>query len=388
MANYFPIEFLGIFIVFYATYKLKLHKYFISFLFRGQIVYLPLTDDDFKQLIQLTKENRENRKEGKGKLLLRSCELTEYCEKSQSYRYLDFDFLILLYFCNFIISFCSTIYKVVCFFVLGQEKDPFSLNENIKDNNEISFNDINFNIYLTISFIIYIVYRELTKYIFAFSFKSKAAKEFYLCFIVCSILFFVNEYFNEELFKLNYDSSLEVINKRIDLISTQSKINFSFNIEKIHIKIFFSFLFGLISGIVLRAIERGAYFDNFFCNVSNSFQLSITKSSQSYSSEEQEKNEIKIEYISKIKSISNLIIIALLLEPLLDNFLEIININTYIKKLIIIFFILVIDFILGFYILWYAYFMFCVQNYQEIIRFVKNPNIKLLNSHKNISLVK
>ena len=384
MANYFPIEFLGIFTVFYATYKLKLHKYFISLLFKDQIVYLPLSDDDFKQLIQLTKENRDNKKEGKGKLLIRSCEFTEYCEKSNSIRYLDFDFLIFLYFCNFIICFCSTIYKIVCFFVLGQEKNPFSLNENVIDNNEISFNDINFNLYLTISFVIYIIYREITKYIFAFSFKSKAAKEFYICFLGCFILFFVNEYFNEKLFNLNYDSALEIINNRINLISTQSKININFNIEKIYIKIFFSFLFALISGIFLRATERGAYFDNFFCNVSNSFHLSITKSPHSYSSENQEQSEVKIEYISKIKSISNLIIIALLLEPLLDNFLEIININTYVKKLILIFFCLVVDFILGFYILWYAYFMFSVQNYQEIIKFVKNPNIKLLNHHKNM----
>ena len=384
MANYFPIEFLGIFTVFYATYKLKLHKYFISLLFKDQIVYLPLSDDDFKQLIQLTKENRDNKKEGKGKLLIRSCEFTEYCEKSNSIRYLDFDFLIFLYFCNFIICFCSTIYKIVCFFVLGQEKNPFSLNENVIDNNEISFNDINFNLYLTISFVIYIIYREITKYIFAFSFKSKAAKEFYICFLGCFILFFVNEYFNEKLFNLNYDSALEIINNRITLISTQSKININFNIEKIYIKIFFSFLFALISGIFLRATERGAYFDNFFCNVSNSFHLSIAKSPHSYSSENQEQSEVKIEYISKIKSISNLIIIALLLEPLLDNFLEIININTYVKKLILIFFCLVADFILGFYILWYAYFMFSVQNYQEIIKFVKNPNIKLLNHHKNM----
>jgi hypothetical protein len=384
MANYFPIEFLGIFTVFYATYKLKLHKYFISFLFKEQIIYLPLTDDDFKQLIQLTKENKDNKKEGKGKLLIRSCEFTEYCEKSNSVKYLDFDFLIFLYFCNFIICFCSTIYKIVCFFVLGQEKNPFSLNENFKDNNEISFNDINFNLYLTLSFVIYIIYREITKYIFAFSFKSKAAREFYICFLGCFILFFVNEYFNEKLFNLNYDSALEIINNRIDLISTQSKININFNIEKIHIKIFFSFLFALISGIFLRATERGAYFDNFFCNVSNSFQLSITKSPHSYSSENQEQSEVKIEYISKIKSISNLIIIALLLEPLLDNFLEIIKINTYVKKLILIFFCLVVDFILGFYILWYAYFMFSVQNYQDIIKFVKSPNIKLLNHHKNM----
>ena len=49
MANYYPIEFLGIFTVFYTTYKLKLQKYFISFLFKKQVVYLPLNDEDFNQ---------------------------------------------------------------------------------------------------------------------------------------------------------------------------------------------------------------------------------------------------------------------------------------------------------------------------------------------------
>ena len=76
MANYFPIEFLGIFIVFYVTYKLKLQKYIISFLFRNQVIYLPLTDNDFNQLLQLSKEYKDNKKEGK--VLIRSCEFKEY----------------------------------------------------------------------------------------------------------------------------------------------------------------------------------------------------------------------------------------------------------------------------------------------------------------------
>ena len=64
--------------------------------------------------------------------------------------------------------------------------------------------------------------------------------------------------------------------------------------------------------------------------------------------------------------------------------MEIININTFLQKLIIIFFALFIDFVLGFYVLWYAYFMFSVQNYQDIMKFVKSPNKKYLNSHKNM----
>ena len=168
------------------------------------------------------------------------------------------------------------------------------------------------------------------------------------------------------------------------MVLTQSKVDYRFSLEKIHIKIFFSFLFGLFSGIFLRATERGAYFDNFFCNVSLSSQLSLSQSSNNYSSENQEKSEVKLEYISKVKSICNLFIITILLEPLLDNFLEIVHINTYMNKLILLFVPLFVNFILGFYIIWYAYFMFAVQNYQNIMKFVKNPNSKLLNNHRNI----
>ena len=383
MANYYPVEFLGIFTVFYTTYKLKLQKYFISFLFKKQVVYLPLNDEDFNQLIQLSKEYKDNKKTGK--FLIRSCEFKEYSEKSNSPKYIDFDFLIFLYLCNFVISFFNSLYKILCIFVLGRDKNPFSLNENVKEsNNELSFHDINFNLYLTLSFIIYIVLREINKYIFKFSLKSKAALEFYLCFIISFLIFFINEYFNENLFNLNYDSSLDIINNRIDLVLTQSKVDYRFSLEKIHIKIFFSFLFGLFSGIFLRAAERGAYFDNFFCNVSLSSQLSLSQSSNNYSSENQEKSEVKLEYISKVKSICNLFIITILLEPLLDNFLEIVNINTYMNKLILLFVPLFVNFILGFYIIWYAYFMFAVQNYQNIMKFVKNPNSKLLNNHRNI----
>ena len=119
------------------------------------------------------------------------------------------------------------------------------------------------------------------------------------------------------------------------------------NVPSIWVSLFF---------LSVVCIERGAYFDNFFCNVSNSSQFSLSHSSNTYSSENQEKNDVKLEYISKIKSIANLFILILLLDPLLDNFLEVINVNTYVKKLILIFIALFIDFISGFYILWYAYF--------------------------------
>ena len=75
-------------------------------------------------------------------------------------------------------------------------------------------------------------------------------------------------------------------------------------------------------------------------------------------------------------------IFAILLSPLLDNFLEIINMNTPMKKLTLIFLLLNIDFISGFFILWYSYFVFGVQNYQEILKFVTAPNPQYLPYHQ------
>ena len=385
MASLFPIEFVGIFMVFYVTYKLKFQKYIISFLFKNQVVYLPLIDNDFKQLMELSKENKQNKQ--KDKFLIRSCEFKEYSEKSQSRKYLDLDFLVFIYFCNFVIYFFNILYKILRLVLLGKEKTPFVLNEEQKqdNNNASSYDEFNVSIYLCLSFIIYIIYRELSKYVFSNGFFNKAAKEFYLCFIFCFSIFFINEYYNEKLFNLNYESSIKIITNRIDLILKQANASFTIDIKKLHIKIFFSILFALISSLFLRSSERGAYFDNFFCNVSNTSQLTMANpyyQKTSYNSEKSENKVIKLEYIAKIKSIANIIIIAIILNPLLDNFLDVMYINNGMKKMIIIFILLNIDYVSGFFIIWYAYFMFSVQNYQEILKFVRNPNQEYLTYHQ------
>ena len=155
-------------------------------------------------------------------------------------------------------------------------------------------------------------------------------------------------------------------------------------------KIFFSIIFSLISSIFLRSSERGAYFDNFFCNVSKTSQFNQNNQGykQPYNTEYTSTKEIYLEYISKIKSIVNILIIAIILNPIFDDFLEVINLNSEIKKIIIIFILLNIDFILGFFILWYAYFMFSVENYQEILKFLYKPTQQYLPYHqRNVNYI-
>lgn len=357
MHSYILIEIIEIFASFYFVYKLKLQKKIISFLFRNLVVYLPLSDRDFEQLMDYSKESKENKSESK--VLIRTCEFEEYCEKSKTIKYLDLDFLIFLYCCNFTFIIFNILNKM---FWIYKEND---------------IKMWNFNFYLTILFFIYIVYREMKKYIFFMNFRNKAANEFYLCFAICFSIFFINEIYNEKLFNLNYDSFKNIINYKMKLIGSQ------FYISKIHIKIFFSIFFGLNSGIFLRAVQRGAYFDNLFCNFSNSTNSPLLGPLKHDSSEKKEKSRIKLEYMIKIKSLINLFISTILLDPLFDNYLEIVGINTFKKKLLLNFICLVFDFTLGFYLIWYIYFIYTIQNYQKYLEFIKYPDQKLLYNHRN-----
>ena len=387
MSNIFPVELLGIFMLFYTTYKIKFQKFILSLLLRKQVIYLPFTPEDCNQLIELSKENKVNKKQDR--FIVRSCHFEEYSEYGISRKYIDLEFLVFIYFCNFAIYFFNILYKILRLVILGKEKSPFLLNDDNKNpNNGESIQEYNFSIYLALSFIIYIIFRELTKNIFSQGIFGRPSIEFFICFISSSLLFFINEYFNEKFFNLNYDSSCNIINNRIDLILTKSNANFSIDITKFHVKIFFSILFGLITGILLKTVQRGAYFDNLFCNISNtSTKLNSPNiiSATNYNSENKDSNnEFIIENISKIKSISNLIILIILINPLLDNFLEVININNITKKLIIIFILIIIDFISGFFIFWNSYFVFSVQNYQEIMKFAHYPVQKNLTYHKRV----
>lgn len=368
MSSYFIIKIIEILISFYFTYKFKLQKKVISFLFRELIVYLPLNDDDFKQLMEYSKEKKENKNESK--VLIRTCEFEEYCEKSQTSKYLDLDFLIFLYISNFIFTIFNIINRIIFILLIDDE----GANKNDVNTGHINFS---FNFYLTILFLTYIIYREIKKYIFFFSFISKAATEFYFCFIVNFFIFYTNEIYNEKLFNLNYIVFENIINNKIKSITSQ--IYFNTN----HIKIFFSIIFGLNSGIFLRAIQRGAYFDNFFCNILNPENSPLLRPIKTNTSQKEEKNGIKLQYIVKIKSIINLFFSTLILEPLFDNYLEIVIINTFKKKLILIFVCLVIDVILGVYIIWYIYFIYTIQNYQKYLEFIKYPDQKLLYNHRN-----
>lgn len=384
MANIFPVELLGIFMVFYTSYKLKLQRYIISLLLKNHIIYLPFNNDDYNQLVELARENKVNKKQDK--FIIRSCEFEEYSEKAQSLKYHDLEFLIFLFFCNFTIYFFNILYKILRLVILGKERGPFLLNEDNKNsNNEESNEGYNFSIYLSLSLIIYIIFRELL----ANGLKNKATKEFILCLISCFCLFFFNEYYNEKFFNLNYESSCNIINNRIDIILTKSNANFNIDINKLHVKILFSILFGLMTAILYKSVKRGAYFDNLFCKISNeSNTLNIPKvgADSKNNSQVSEQKGIMMENISKFKSIANLIISIILINPLLDNFLELVNINNNIKKLVAIFILIIIDFISGFFIFRNSYFIFSVQNYQEILKFAHNLNQKNLVNHQQMIL--
>ena len=80
---------------FLIFYKFRFEKKIICFLFKKVVIYLPLTDKDFEQLIQVKKEKNKNIKG-----IVRSCEIEEYVDKAQDEKFFKFDFIVIFYLCN------------------------------------------------------------------------------------------------------------------------------------------------------------------------------------------------------------------------------------------------------------------------------------------------
>ncbi len=343
---------------FLIFYKFRFEKKFICFLFKKVVIYLPLTDKDFEQLIQVKKEKNKNIKG-----IVRSCEIEEYVDKAQNEKFFKFDFIVIFYLCNLTTVFFNEIKNIILsvFF----KEDVITVN---------TFNII--SSFVLISFC-YFVYMNLRFHIFKEGFsKSKEVKSFYENFIISFTLFFIIQKMNENFFNINYTSVLEIVNDRI--YSILSHFEFSFKneknlVSKTLIQIFFSFIFGIFISILFRPAMRFAYFDHFLLMVCEN--------------PEDEKIRVsKLELFIKFKSVINIFSLFLLLDPLtnyiFDNF-------TLIKPYsnVIIFLSLFINYILelicGINEIWYVAFMFHAQNYNEIVNFSKNPSKDKLLIHRN-----
>ena len=93
----------------------------------------------------------------------------------------------------------------------------------------------------------------------------------------------------------------------------------------------------------------------------------------------------KLELVIKFKSICNIFSLFLLLEPISNFLFDYFNIfKTYSNAIIIIFLFIssILELICGIHEIWYIGFMFHTQNYNEILKFSKNPSKEQLKYHR------
>ena len=58
MESIISIDLIFLLVSFLFFYKLKFEKKFITFIFKEIIIYLPLTEDDYKNLLSIKKEKK------------------------------------------------------------------------------------------------------------------------------------------------------------------------------------------------------------------------------------------------------------------------------------------------------------------------------------------
>ena len=93
----------------------------------------------------------------------------------------------------------------------------------------------------------------------------------------------------------------------------------------------------------------------------------------------------KLELVIKFKSICNIFSLFLLLEPISNFLFDYFNIfKTYSNAIIIIFLFIssILELICVIHEIWYIGFMFHSQNYNEILKFSKNPSKEQLKYHR------
>ena len=341
---------------FIIYYKFHYERKFISLLFKKVVIYLPLTDNDYEQLIQIKKDKNKNIQ-----AIVRSCEIDEYALKAQDENFYKFDLIVLFYLCNLTTVLINEIKNI--FIAVFLKEDIISVN---------TFNVI--SSFVLISFT-YFIYLNLRFFIFKEGFKKIEAKTFYVNFTICFISFLLIQIYKEEFLNFNYNSVLEIINDRIYSILSYTEYTFKNEknmLSKIHIQILFSIIFSLYTSILYRPSMRYSYFDHFLLMACDKAEDENIKNS-------------KLELVIKFKSICNIFSLFLLLEPISNFLFDYFNIfKTYSNAIIIIFLFIssILELICGIHEIWYIGFMFHTQNYNEILKFSKNPSKEQLKYHR------
>lgn len=361
---------------FIIFYKLKFGKKFIIQLFNKIRIYLPFNEEDYKNIIKLKKEKNKEGENG----IIRSADIIEYTRKSTDEKYLEFEFFVIFYLVN-----VSTMlmYEFKNFLeIYFAHKFEYNINDKLNFNIVTSFSLISF---------VYIIYYLLRNQIFLKGFFSIESRIFYGLFIISFSIIYIIFLYYPEIFNIRYSEILQTVNDRFSKITFElnKQANFEVNIKlgffgkkfgtENGIKIYYSFIFAVIFSILYRPCMRSAYFDHFMIAT---FQEKLLDKNLQSSTELK-----KILYSIKGKIILVILELYLLLEPLFYKpFLETEKSQamSIFKYLSIIGIVFIIEFYLDIYYFWHQAFIFNMQNYEEIMKFNRNPSEKALSVNNGI----
>ena len=229
----------------------------------------------------------------------------------------------------------------------------------------------------------------LRKHIFHKGIWNSLTKPFFITFVVTASLFIALETFVPQLLNINYITTNEIINTRINSIVHQIKVELNNNNSVIsasntnicnvlYIKILFAVVFGVFVAVLYQPCMQ-------LCKFDYSLLSKYETQDNTYGF-----NLNKIGFVIKIKNILNMFIMFILIEPLFKSLLPniIISKKVYFITLLI---TLCIEFICNVNAYWYYALVYSMCVYGEIMKLNANPtkqnylitsmNVKYLNIH-------
>jgi hypothetical protein len=362
--------------------KLKLNQRFVLWMLKEVKIFLPPTEKDNEMIIEI-KKNRN--KSQRSDAIVRTCTVGEYINGMKDPNYCETDISMFFYLTTLISLVVIEGEKIFTYFKsLYYDIQSDELNENEIYNDNI----INISASFALLTVIYTIY-NLAKNTFKNGFKSYEAKVFYsmnFAFFVLSVLFLI---YYENILYIDYTQICEIINDRFDRIvlkAAENEDKLRLETPKICnkslLKIFYSFVFSTFLALIYRPTTNLAEFDSLLLNLDEKIKKTDGEVQKTFDIK-------KVSKFIKLKQIIDMLVLFLLVDPLLKNYITENNFMSEFKYYIVaVLIFIVIDFICNLTIMKYSAEVFLESNYYDMVEYCENPqNESLYFLRKKMSMI-
>ena len=369
--NIFSFELFSVLFTIMIIVKFKLNQKFILLLLKGVKIFLPPTDGD-NELIKQLKKEKNNPQSQKAEALVRTCEVNEYVNCIKDDNYTEADVIVFFYLTTLLNLLIIELGKFSEIYYKQADADA-----DVVKINDPNGNTVNISASFALITVIYLIY-TMFRSNFKMGYKSYDAKLFYSLHVGCFIFSMIFLSYFENILPIDYENICEIINERIDRISNKasensepksiSNMNFKLCSKPI-LKFLYSIVFSFVISLMYRSSTNLAEFENILLNLS----------SKNEKNEKRVFNVGSISTIIKVKQLLNIFILFLLIDPLLKNLLVE---NTFVSDLIyhvlLLFPLIFIEMIFGFYCTKYYSELFLESNYYDMVTYCDNPGSESL----------